>query len=110
MSLASRVRSSLAPSRLLSSGGGGKILAPPMVYISGEEMTMYTMQLIMEKWIHPHVDTSAWEFYDLSCKGRDATVCRNRAAHAREDTHALRRSASCAGNGRERRRAIARCT
>jgi isocitrate dehydrogenase len=71
MSLASRVRSSLAPSRLLSSGGGGKILAPPMVYISGEEMTMYTMQLIMEKWIHPHVDTSAWEFYDLSCKARD---------------------------------------
>jgi len=27
----------------------------------------------MEKWITPHIDTSAWEFYDLSCKSRDAT-------------------------------------
>lgn len=49
------------------------IVAPPMVYISGEEMTKYTMGLIMEKWIHPHVNTSAWEYYDLSCKSRDDT-------------------------------------
>ena len=28
-----------------------KIKAPPMVYIKGEEMTRYCMQLILEKWI-----------------------------------------------------------
>lgn len=44
-----------------------------MVYISGEEMTKYCMDLVLEKWIKPHVDTSAWEFYDLSCKARDDT-------------------------------------
>ena len=27
----------------------------------------------MEKWIEPHVDTSGWEWYDLSCKSRDNT-------------------------------------
>ena len=30
-------------------------------------------QLIMAKWVEPHVDTSAWEYYDLSCKSRDDT-------------------------------------
>ena len=49
------------------------ITAPPMVYISGEEMTRYTMELILDKWIKPHVDISAWEYYDLSCKSRDET-------------------------------------
>jgi len=44
-----------------------------MVYISGEEMTTYCMELVMDKWIKPHVDYSAWEFYDLSCKNRDKT-------------------------------------
>lgn len=44
-----------------------------MVYISGEEMTKYCMDLVLDKWIYPHVDTSAWEFYDLSCKARDDT-------------------------------------
>jgi len=44
-----------------------------MVYISGEEMTKYTMQLILEKWIAPYVNTSEWEYYDLSCKARDDT-------------------------------------
>ena len=44
-----------------------------MVYISGEEMTNYTMQLIMDQWIKPHIDHSSWEFFDLSCKSRDAT-------------------------------------
>ena len=39
-----------------------------MVYISGEEMTRYAMELIMEKWVKPSVDISKWEFYDLSCK------------------------------------------
>ena len=44
-----------------------------MVYISGEEMTHYCMNLILERWIEPNVDTSAWEFYDLSCVSRDDT-------------------------------------
>lgn len=44
-----------------------------MVYISGEEMTRYTMKLILEKWIIPYVDISSWEFYDLSCISRDET-------------------------------------
>jgi isocitrate dehydrogenase len=50
-----------------------KIVAPPMVYISGEEMTTYTMELIMEKWIQPYIDTSKWEYFDLSCVSRDDT-------------------------------------
>lgn len=57
----------------LSTAAGAKIVSPPMVYISGEEMTKYCMELVLEKWIKPHVDTSAWEFYDLSCKARDDT-------------------------------------
>jgi hypothetical protein len=28
-----------------------KMAGPPMVYIAGEEMTHYTMNLIMDKWI-----------------------------------------------------------
>jgi len=50
-----------------------KIVAPPMVFIKGEEMTRYTMDLVMKKWVEPHVDTSAWEYYDLSCVSRDDT-------------------------------------
>eukprot|EP00998_Keelungia_sp_KM082_P007414 NODE_360_length_2043_cov_66.006263_g353_i0.p1 GENE.NODE_360_length_2043_cov_66.006263_g353_i0~~NODE_360_length_2043_cov_66.006263_g353_i0.p1 ORF type:complete len:411 (+),score=75.05 NODE_360_length_2043_cov_66.006263_g353_i0:94-1326(+) len=49
------------------------IKAPPMVYISGEEMTAYAMELIVNKWIHPYVDTGAWQRFDLSCKSRDDT-------------------------------------
>jgi hypothetical protein len=33
----------------------------------------YCMQLVMNKWILPHIDTSAWEFFALDCKNRDAT-------------------------------------
>jgi isocitrate dehydrogenase len=44
-----------------------------MVYISGEEMTRYTMDLVLEKWIRPHCDISNWKFYDLSCNSRDDT-------------------------------------
>lgn len=44
-----------------------------MVYISGEEMTHYACNLIMDQWITPYFDTSAWETYDLSCKSRDQT-------------------------------------
>ncbi len=36
-------------------------------------MSHYVSTLIMEKWIKPYVDVSAWEFYDLSCKHRDET-------------------------------------
>lgn len=50
-----------------------KIASPPMVYISGEEMTKYCMDLILDQWIRPHVDISAWQFYDLSCVSRDST-------------------------------------
>lgn len=50
-----------------------RTLAPPMVYISGEEMTNYAMNLIMDQWVKPHIDVSQWEFFDLSCKNRDAT-------------------------------------
>jgi isocitrate dehydrogenase len=52
---------------------GENIPAPPMVYIAGEEMTHYASQLIVEQWITPYFDTSAWEVYDLSCKSRDET-------------------------------------
>jgi len=30
-----------------------KVVAPPMVYISGEEMTHYASNLILEKWLSP---------------------------------------------------------
>ncbi len=50
-----------------------KITAPAMVYIQGEEMTRYVMELILDQWINPYFDTSAWEYYDLSVKSRDVT-------------------------------------
>eukprot|EP01063_Lacrimia_lanifica_P035785 TRINITY_DN6910_c0_g1_i1.p2 TRINITY_DN6910_c0_g1~~TRINITY_DN6910_c0_g1_i1.p2 ORF type:complete len:513 (+),score=251.68 TRINITY_DN6910_c0_g1_i1:55-1593(+) len=50
-----------------------KVKAPPLVFITGEEMTRYSMQLVMDKLINPFVDTSSWEYYDLSCKARDDT-------------------------------------
>jgi len=52
---------------------GESIPAPPMVYIAGEEMTHYTSNLIVDQWIKPYFDTSAWEIFDLSCKSRDET-------------------------------------
>merc|ERR1719235_708386 len=27
----------------------------------------------MDKWVNPYVDTSKWEYFDLSCKARDET-------------------------------------
>lgn len=42
-----------------------------MVYISGEEMTRYACKLMMDRWVSPQIDTSSWEWYDLSCKARD---------------------------------------
>jgi len=55
--------------RLLSTGP--LIKSPPLVYTRGEEVTKYCMDLILEKWVEPRLDTSAWEFYDLSCVARD---------------------------------------
>jgi len=49
------------------------IKAPPMVYIAGEEMTHYACDLIVDQWIKPYFDISAWETFDLSCKSRDET-------------------------------------
>lgn len=36
-------------------------------------MTHQTMNLVMDKWIKPYVNTSKWEYYDLSCNSRDDT-------------------------------------
>jgi len=44
-----------------------------MVYILGEEMSRYTMELVMDRWVKPFVDISSWEYYDLSCTSRDET-------------------------------------
>jgi len=51
----------------------GRIVAPPMVYIKGEEMTRYACHLYLDEWISPYIDTSKWEFFDLSCRSRDDT-------------------------------------
>ena len=53
--------------------GGEKLVAAPMVYVAGEEMTKYVMDLVKEKWIAPNVDTSKWEHFDMSAKNRDDT-------------------------------------
>ena len=50
-----------------------KLRAPPLTYILGEEMTRYCMQLVLDKCISPHIDTTEWEFFDLSCVSRDNT-------------------------------------
>lgn len=48
-----------------------KLPAPPMVYISGEEMTREVMKMIVKEWVEPYLDTGKWEHFDLSCKSRD---------------------------------------
>lgn len=50
-----------------------KIVSPPMVYIAGEEMTRYTMELMLDQWVKPHVEISNWKYFDLSCRSRDNT-------------------------------------
>jgi len=50
-----------------------KIIAAPMVYIAGEEMTHYAMNLIVDQWVKPYFNISKWVHYDLSCKNRDET-------------------------------------
>mmetsp|Transcript_17272 Transcript_17272/g.16735 ORF Transcript_17272/g.16735 Transcript_17272/m.16735 type:complete len:529 (-) Transcript_17272:195-1781(-) len=49
------------------------VKASPMVYIAGEEMTNYTMSLIVDQCVKPYFDTSSWECFDLSCKSRDTS-------------------------------------
>ena len=56
-----------------TSDGDEKLVAAPMVYVAGEEMTKYVMDLVKEKWIAPNVDTSKWEHFDMSAKNRDDT-------------------------------------
>lgn len=51
----------------------GKLKAPPMVYIKGEEMTRVVMQMVLGQWIEPYLDTAQWKTFDLSCKHRDDT-------------------------------------
>lgn len=36
-------------------------------------MTRYCMDLILKEWVNPFIDTSKWEYFDCSCKNRDAT-------------------------------------
>ena len=62
-----------ASSSSSSASSRERITAAPMVYVKGEEMTAYVMELIREKWIDPRVDARAWETYDLRAKNRDDT-------------------------------------
>ncbi|GAX80904.1 hypothetical protein CEUSTIGMA_g8339.t1 [Chlamydomonas eustigma] len=50
-----------------------KIVSPPITYIAGEEMTRYCMDLILTQCVNPFVEISKWEYFDCSCKNRDAT-------------------------------------
>lgn len=59
--------------RALSTTWDTKVLAPPMVFITGEEMTHYAMNVFRRKCVDPYLDTSQWEVFDLSCKNRDRT-------------------------------------
>lgn len=36
-------------------------------------MSHYTLQLILESWVKPHVETSKWEHFDFSGKSHDET-------------------------------------
>ena len=50
-----------------------KVVAPPLVYIIGEEMTHYATELFVQQWFEPYFDLSQWERFDLSCRHRDET-------------------------------------
>lgn len=52
---------------------GERLKSSPIVYMRGEEMTRYVMWLLMRTCVQPHLDTSQWRFYDLSCQNRDLT-------------------------------------
>jgi len=36
-------------------------------------MSWYTMKIVCDKWVEPFIDTSKWEYFDLSCNARDST-------------------------------------
>ena len=42
------------------------IHCPAIVYIQGEEMTRHVMKTFVDKCIQPHVDTSSWDFFDMT--------------------------------------------
>ncbi|GMI60857.1 hypothetical protein ScalyP_jg813 [Parmales sp. scaly parma] len=44
-----------------------------MTYISGEEMTHYVSNLILDRWLAPYFSMENWQKFDLSCANRDAT-------------------------------------
>jgi len=44
--------------RRMMSSSRNKVVAPPMVYISGEEMTHYTMNLILDRWVKPFISAN----------------------------------------------------
>jgi isocitrate dehydrogenase len=50
-----------------------KLKSPKLVYVAGEEMSRYTMEIILKSWIEPYIDTQNWQFFDLSCISRDKT-------------------------------------
>ena len=47
-------------------------------YASAVFCHRYCAQLMMQYWIEPHVDTTAWEFFDLSCTARDVAAAESR--------------------------------
>ena len=54
----------------------GKIIAAPMVYIQGEEMSGVAMRekdMLIDLLVRPFVDISAWEFFDFSVAHRKET-------------------------------------
>jgi len=59
--------------RSLTSAPSTLIPAPPMTYISGEEMTHYVSNLILDRWLAPYFSMENWQKFDLSCANRDAT-------------------------------------
>ena len=67
-----RLARSFTPARCLATTRE-KIASPALVVITGEEFTRYAGELYLEKWIRPFIDTSKWQYFDLSCKSRDAT-------------------------------------
>ena len=52
-----------------------KVVAPPMVYIAGEEMTRYACELVLDQWIRPYFDiTTHWQYFERA----DVLTIRNR--------------------------------
>ena len=67
-----RTFSSASPPRF-THDYGVKTSLPPMVYISGEEMTHYASTLVVDNWFKPYFELDQWKYYDMSVKSRDET-------------------------------------